>query len=74
MLIHLDSFSYLNHIQVYCGLLRILKEMNLHFMEQETISQKNIWHQVESKLMEEQNYRPQMIDLVNKHIKFLFWI
>lgn len=60
----LDSDSYLNQIQVFCGLLRILKEMNFHFMDQEIVSQKNIWHQVESKLMEEQNYRPQMIDLI----------
>lgn len=60
----LDSFNHLNHLQVYCGLLRILKEMNFHFLEDNRQSQKNIWSQVESKLLEEQNYRPQMVDLI----------
>lgn len=60
----LDSFNYLNQIQVYCGLLRILKEMNFHFLENNIVSHKNIWSQVESKLLEAQNYRPQMIELV----------
>ena len=28
----LGSFGYLNHLQVYCGLLRILKEINFYFL------------------------------------------
>lgn len=62
----LDSFSYLNQIQVYCGMLRILKEMNFHFLVNEPISEKNLWHQVESKLLEDQNYRPQMAELIKQ--------
>ena len=38
--------------------------MNFHFLENNIVSQKNIWSQVESKLLEAQNYRPQMIELV----------
>ena len=60
----LDSYSYLNQIQVYSGLLRILKEMNFHFIDQVPVSDKNLWRQVESKLLEEQNYRPKMSDLI----------
>jgi AraC-like DNA-binding protein len=60
----LDSFSNLNQIQVYCGMLRILKEMNFHFIDQTPISEKNLWRQVENKLIEEQNYRPQMSELI----------
>lgn len=60
----LDSYSFLNQLQVYTGMLRILKEMNFYFKEQTPHSEKKLWQQVENKLIKEQNYRPSMSDLI----------